>query len=198
MSKAAGPPDAASAAVVRSPAKCGTKARQSRTSLGDFLNRGEWPSLAMKAELERTSAETLDRLLVDLEAGQVDDPTRRRLIRLIYLHGAEHAILLMRAILESEGNGPAALAEPIVTAVSWVMSRHPQWPAKGLAWIEAFDGIPLVSILETIRSLEAFEERHLAGHLQASITNRLRRVLDPPLVPPKPKRAYTKRATKAG
>ncbi|WP_456798112.1 hypothetical protein [Bradyrhizobium sp. USDA 4473] len=149
----------------------------------------------MKAELERTSAETLDRLLVELEAGQVDEPTRRRLVRLIYLHGPEHAILLMRAVAESS-NGPAALMEPVVTAVSGVMSRRPDWPAKGLAWIEAFDGIPLVGLVEAMRSLEAFEERDLAGHLQASITTKLRRALDPPPVPPKPKRAYTRRSPK--
>ncbi|MCC8955201.1 hypothetical protein H8B02_17695 [Bradyrhizobium sp. Pear77] len=71
------------------------------------------------------------------------------------------------------------------------MSRRPDWPARGLAWIEAFDGIPLAGLIDTMRSLEAFEERDLAGHLQASI--KLSRALDPPLVPPKPKRVHKKR-----
>ncbi|MGY4286204.1 hypothetical protein ACVWXO_005424 [Bradyrhizobium sp. LM2.7] len=59
-----------------------------------------------------------------------------------------------------------------------------------MAWIEAFDGIALVEIIKAMRSLEAFEERDLAGSLQTSTTSKLRRPLNPA---PKQNRAYKKR-----
>ncbi|PAY05441.1 hypothetical protein CK489_29090 [Bradyrhizobium sp. UFLA03-84] len=185
---------AASRAVVRSPAK-----RAGRAASPVDAPRAPWePGSTASDRLarERWAAEQLKQLLEQMEVLPIDEAARRRLERVVYFRGPEHVTLLIRTITESEGNGSAALVEPIVSAVSWAMSGRPDWPAKGLAWIEAFDGIPLVGTLETMRSLEAFEERELAQHLQTSLNNKLRRLLDPPPVPPKPKRAYKKRSPK--
>jgi hypothetical protein len=38
----------------------------------------------------------------------------------------------------------AALVEPIIGAVSSVMIFNPEWANRGLAWIEAFDNVPLM------------------------------------------------------
>lgn len=51
---------------------------------------------------------------------------RQRLQRLIYWHGPEHVTLLIRTITESEGN-EGALVEPVISAMSSVMSSHRDW-----------------------------------------------------------------------
>jgi hypothetical protein len=92
-------------------------------------------------------------VLVDLEAPPIDEPARLRFAKLLDRWGAEHVALLIRTIIESEGNGNA-LVEPIISAVSSVMSLHRAWADRGLAWIEAFASIPLVGIVETMRGAE--------------------------------------------
>ena len=49
--------------------------------------------------------------------------------------GSEHVIMILRAIIESEGNGLDALNEHTVRAVGSVI--RPGWTSKGLAFIEA-------------------------------------------------------------
>ena len=63
-------------------------------------------------------------------------------------------ILTCRCILESAGN-EGAFAEPFVSAVHGVCSKK-EFADRGLELIEAFDQIPLLQILETMRSLEYF------------------------------------------
>jgi hypothetical protein len=46
------------------------------------------------------------------------------------------------------------------------MSSHRQWTERELAWIGAFDSIPLLAIVETMRSLDLFKERTLSHHLK--------------------------------
>lgn len=60
-------------------------------------------------------------------------------------YGEGHLILLLRTIMESDNNR-MALVEPVIWALSDVMLANPRWPAKGLAWLEAFDAIDLCDI----------------------------------------------------
>jgi hypothetical protein len=95
--------------------------------------------------------------------------------------------MLIRTILESEGN-QGALVEPVVCAVSHCMVQI--WTDKGLERIAAFDQIPLMKILQTLRELEIGDERDHdeRDHLVICIRNKLRRILGPPvLAKPKPK-----------
>ncbi|MBR1211109.1 hypothetical protein [Bradyrhizobium sp. JYMT SZCCT0180] len=152
-----------------------------------------------KSERERWAVKQLAGLLAEMEVPPIDEAVRQRLQRLIYLHGPEHVTLLIRTITESEGNEDA-LIEPIINAVSWVMVRRRDWTDKGLAWLEAHDAIPLLAILETMRGLDLFQETSLAHHLSLVLSNKLRKILEPPPPPPpppKPKRKYTRRKPKA-
>jgi hypothetical protein len=62
--------------------------------------------------------------------------------RLIRSHGQGHAVIVLRSIVESTGNESELRAETII-AVSNIILAHPRWPALGLAFIEAFDGVDL-------------------------------------------------------
>jgi hypothetical protein len=147
-----------SASVVRFPANRARKAKASSDTLAGLLK--PWATGKDRPERERAAAEKLDQLLSDLEAPTIDDAARQRLRRLTHWHGPQHVTLLIRTIIESEGN-ENALVEPIISAVSSVMSSHRDWTEKGLAWIEAFDSISLIGIVETMRSLDLFRESSL-------------------------------------
>jgi hypothetical protein len=189
-------PDVArSATVARSPAKRTRKAAPA-TDEPPVPWGPSW-TMADKLQRERWAAEQLTKLLVDMEVPPIDDAARQRLERLIYLHGPEHATLLIRTVNESEGN-EGALVEPIINAVSSVMSAHREWTDKGLAWIEAWDSIPLLAIVEMMRGLDLFKETSLSQYLAMILTNKLWKILEPPPAPPKPKRAYKKRKPKVG
>jgi hypothetical protein len=150
----------------------------------------------------RTFVERVQHILDALEVPQVDVKVRRYFQRTLYLPdmfgggGCEKIILLIRTILESEGNGDAALIEPIVRAVSF--SMRPEWTDLGLAWIAAFDEIKLTELLQTMRGLDLFAEKNLGYYLGISVSNKLRSILDPLVPKPAPlvraKRKPTKRA----
>ena len=90
--------------------------------------------------------------MISVEAPPVDADVRLTLQRhydrreIFGEDGRGHVTLLLRTILEL-ANGAAALVEPIVSAISLCMK--PQWTNKGLAWIEAWDAIPMISICGT-------------------------------------------------
>lgn len=119
----------------------------------------------------RSAAEPVGEILAALEV-DVGDATRRELEKIFqrreYFHGdgRGHLTLLIRTITESEGNEGALIAT-IVTAVNSAM--RPQWTEKGLEWVAAFDRIPLLSILDNMRSLELFRELSLGEYLGVSI-----------------------------
>jgi hypothetical protein len=142
----------------------------------------------IEAEAERTAracdaAARVDRLLVALEVPPVDAAARARLARLLIRHGEAHIILLIRTIIESEGNA-AALVEPVVSAVSSVMVFHPEWPCRGLAWIEAFDDVPLMPLLQAMQDLDLFRPDTIGHYLSLVLRRRLRKVFEPPKVKP--------------
>jgi hypothetical protein len=81
------------------------------------------------------------------------------------------------------------LIAPVVAAVHAAM--RPQWTSKGMPWLEAFDSIPLLSILDTMRPLHLFSEQSLGEYLGRSIENRLWQAFGPdklPSPPPKKRR----------
>ena len=67
------------------------------------------------------------------------------------------------------------------------MSRHRDWTDRGLAWIEAFDLIPLLATVETMRGLDLFHETSLAKYLAMILINRLWKTMEPPPLPPPPR-----------
>lgn len=131
----------------------------------------------------------------------IDDAVRLTLQRQFYRRekyfGGDRGetTLLIRTILEST-NGPEALVEPIVSSVSSCMK--PQWTSKGLAWIEAFDQIPLLSLRGSLRDL--FGEKDVRQHLETVIRRKLYAILEPAQtkpqakvkLPPKPPRSLTR------
>jgi hypothetical protein len=131
--------------------------------------------------------DTLQRLLRAVERPFVDPEVRARLQVLLERRGEQHVLLLLRTIIESEGN-QNALVEPIVSAVSSAIADHPKWTDKGLAWIEAFDTLDLNGLVATMRGLDLFKETSLAKYLSWVISNKLRKIFElaAPLSPPKP------------
>jgi len=120
---------------------------------------------------------------------EVDDATRREMEKIFqrreYFHGdgRGHLTLLIRTVTESEGNEVALIA-PVVAAVSSAMRT--QWTEKGLEFVAAFDRIPLLSILDNMRSLELFRESSLGEYLGISIQNRLWKAFGPDKLPQPP------------
>ncbi|KQT21720.1 MULTISPECIES: hypothetical protein [unclassified Bradyrhizobium] len=131
--------------------------------------------------------EAAKRLLIALDAPPVAPDALVRLQKLIRYHGEQYTTLVIRTVIESDGN-ELALIEPVISAVSDVMRRHPEWPEKGVAWIEAFDGIPLLQIVETMRGLEIFRETSIGTYLAVSLESRLARLFTispaPEVAPP--------------
>jgi hypothetical protein len=147
-----------------------------------------------EAEAERTArahdaAARLDRLLEALEAPPVDAAARARLAKLLDRHGAQHVILLVRTIIESEGNANA-LVEPVISAVSSLMIFCPEWANRGLFWVEAFDHVPLLAWLQTMQDLQLFRPTSIGHYYFLSLRNRLRKVFAPPIEKP-PRKAST-------
>src|SRR5258708_17330481 len=91
---------------------------------------------------------------------------RQGLSRSLDRHGAQHVVLLIRTILESEGQ----------------RERRPEWPGRGLAWIEAFDNVPLMALLRTMQDLELFRPSTIDHYFFLVLRNRLRKVFEPPKV----------------
>jgi hypothetical protein len=141
-------------------------------------------------------AKQVQAVLDAVEAPQIDRETRLTLQRYLYRRnrygamfrddddfrsdGRGYITLLLRTILESEGN-QNALIEPIVSAVA--SSMRPIWVRRGLEWIAAFDQIPLLDILTKLRELDLFTEKEIAHHYEIGIERRLWRIFGPDVVP---------------
>jgi hypothetical protein len=124
-------------------------------------------------------AKQVQAVLDAVEAPPIDKETRLTLQRYLYRRnrygamfrddddfgadGRGYITLLLRTILESEGNQDAVI-EPIVSAVA--SSMRPIWVRRGLEWIAAFDRIPLMDILNKLRELDLFTEKELEAALR--------------------------------
>jgi hypothetical protein len=111
--------------------------------------------------------------------------------RIFERHGQEHLIMVVRTIVESEGNA-AALTEPTIIGISELLLAHPQWGEQGLAWIEAFDGINLKEL-----AAKASANRK-AVTKSAAIATMLYERLQPIFSPPKPQRVRKEYVYKRG
>jgi hypothetical protein len=156
-------------------------------------------------------AKQVQAVLDAVEAPKIDRETRLTLQRYLYRRnkygamfrddddfgsdGRGYITLLLRTILESEGNQDA-LIEPVVAAIA--SSMRTIWIRRGVEWIAAFDQIPLVDILTKLRELDLFPEKELEQHYAMGIQRRLWRTFGPDVVPelPKPKATKPPRAVK--
>jgi hypothetical protein len=130
-------------------------------------------------------------ILEALEIPKIDPAARSTLQRWIYRADKyfpdERGDILftLRAIVESEGNGPDALLDPILRAVH--SARRPVWTSKGLPFIEAFDRIDLRSLLQQMRDLRCFTCADLGTYFATAIRSRLWEIFGPDVVPAPPK-----------
>jgi hypothetical protein len=141
-------------------------------------------------------AKQVQAVLEAVEAPPIDRETRLTLQRYLYRRnkygqmfrddddfgtdGRGYITLLIRTILESEGNQDA-LIEPVVVAVSSCM--RPIWVNRGLAWLAAFDQIPLVGTLNRLRDLDLFDKNELAHFFELSIRRSLWKIFGQDEVP---------------
>lgn len=98
--------------------------------------------------------------------------------RIFDKHGEGHLILVLRTITESDGNA-AMLTEPVLRGVSEILLAHPHWGERGLAWIEAFDGISLKDLAAIAKA------NRRAATKSAAIATMLYERLAPSFAPPK-------------
>jgi hypothetical protein len=177
----------------RSRARSGSRPRHAADALADRCEAGALRIIRGRdSTRDKAAAKALDRLLEALEAPPIDEDARARLARSLDRHGAPHVTLLIRTIIESEGNANA-LVEPVIGAVSSVMIFHSKWPNRGLEWIEAFDNVPLAALLQTMRDLDVFQPSEIGHYYFMVLRNRLRKVFDPPELPKvkPPRKAYS-------
>jgi hypothetical protein len=87
-------------------------------------------------------------------------------------YGEGHLVMLLRTLLESEGNS-GHVNEFTLYAISDVMVAHPEWPESGLKWLEVFDRIDLGDIREQARAnRRAVPQRHgIAAALHRELSN---------------------------
>lgn len=120
-------------------------------------------------------------------AGVTIPPTRQRrrprqtharstLSTLVKKMGEGHVLFVLRTIVESQNNGLALWSETI-WAVSDIVRLRPDLADRGLAWIEAFDSIPLDEIRDRARRMRAGPKRQV---MRVLIIDRLEAVLRPP------------------
>jgi hypothetical protein len=127
-------------------------------------------------------AENVQKILDALEVPPIDEAMRSLLQRIWWRKnyfgedGDGHVVLTLRCILESAGN-ENALVKPIVYAVSICLT--PAVAGRGIELLEAFDQIPLMKILETMRGLDLFREQSLGSYIAIALKNKLAKMLQP-------------------
>lgn len=136
------------------------------------------------------AARAVRKILDAFEVGEIDEPTRFALNRIVYQCdrwlklgiagarpglGQERVVFALRCIVEST-NGKEALTELIVRAVTGTTS---EFEHHGLALVEAFDQIPLLRIVDMMRELEYFRQSDAVLALSTILRNKLRRILTP-------------------
>jgi hypothetical protein len=101
--------------------------------------------------------------------------------------GRGEIILLLRCLLESSGNKDAIGKPLIVSAVAGCL--EPKFIDRGVALIEAFDQIPMTTILNTMWGLDLFRESSLGLYYGIVLRNKLAAILEPLVSKPAPGRA---------
>lgn len=85
---------------------------------------------------------------------------RRVLRKLLRHHGEGHVLFVLRTIVESRNNRAELWSETIM-AVSDIVVMRPDLAGKGLAFIEAFDDIPLGEVRERARRMALGSKRQV-------------------------------------
>jgi len=112
--------------------------------------------------------------------------------RLIKKHGLPHATIVLRTIVESEGNQAELIADTI-GAVSDLVRTHARWVNLGLAFIEAFDKISLAEVRKTAKATGV---QPLRDAIMTLLCVELEKILGPSKLPKAPKPVRTKREPK--
>ena len=147
----------------------------------------------------RAVSKKVQTILDSLEIPKIEAEARSTLCR--WVHRADRLfagdrgdiLLTLRAIAESQGNGPDAILDPILRAVH--SARRPEWQKRGLSFIEAFDSIDLRSLLRQMRELKCFTMSELSTYLAIAIRSRLWEIFGPDEAPAPPKKPPAKRKT---
>jgi hypothetical protein len=104
--------------------------------------------------------------------------------RLIRSRGVEHATIVLRTIVESQGNESELIAD-IICAISDTVRVHPRWVGLGLQWLEAFDQISLAQIRKTAKATGA---QPLRNAIMTLLCLKLEEILGPSKLPKPPAR----------
>jgi hypothetical protein len=130
-------------------------------------------------------------IMASIDAPPIDDQVMYEFQKTLHrsrmfgMDGRGRIILTCRCILESRGN-EGAFAEPFVSAVDDICGKK-EFVDCGLGLIEAFDQIPLLKIVETMRGLDLFKESSIRLYLPMIIKNKVGKILFPSQPePPKP------------
>lgn len=132
-------------------------------------------------------ANEVRKLLDSLEIEAIDREARSTLQRWIYradkysIGDRGTIILALRAITESEGNGPDALLDPILRAVH--SSCRPQWTGLGVGFIAGFDAVDLKGLLDRMVGLKCFDRYSLYQHYALALRGRLWEIFGPDIAP---------------
>jgi hypothetical protein len=108
--------------------------------------------------------------------------------RLIARHGVPHVSLVLKTIVETDGNSGELIAD-VIDAISDIVLLHPRWAELGGAWLQAFDQIDLAKVR---RIAKASRVRPLKSAIAAVLHLKLQEILGPsapkPEKPAKPAR----------
>src|ERR1019366_1145209 len=103
--------------------------------------------------------------------------------RLIRKHGLPHITIVLRTIIESEGNEGELIAD-VIGAVSDLVRTHPRWVNLGLAFIESFDQISLAQVRKTAKATGA---QPLRDAIMTLLSVELEQILGPSKLPKPPR-----------
>jgi hypothetical protein len=112
--------------------------------------------------------------------------------RLIRKHGLPHITIVLRTIVESEGNEGELIAD-VIGAISDLVRTHPRWVNLGLAFIEAFDAISLAQVRKTAKSTGVAP---LRDAIMTLLCVELEKLLGPSKLPKPPRPPRIKREPK--
>src|SRR5665811_2031691 len=117
------------------------------------------------------------------QRGQVETCCGPFIDRLIQKHGLPHATIVLRTIVESEGNSFEVVAD-VVGAISNIIIAHPRWVGLGLQWLEAFDQVNLAAIRKTAKATGV---QPLRDAIMTLLCVELEKILGPSKLPKPPK-----------
>jgi hypothetical protein len=109
--------------------------------------------------------------------------------RLVRKRGAGHVTIVLRTIVESQGNESELVAD-VIGAISDLIRAHPRWVGLGLQWLEAFDQISLAEVRKTAKATGV---RPLRNAIMTLLCLELDVILGPSKRPKPPKPVKVKR-----